>query len=114
MLLYHLYYINQLCRLIQYFYLSDSHYSYLHHYCGIVHYVHGLAVRSYPKESIDYCSRPIDSSNGLVKNLLELNFCCVLHYTVYFDYTYYVSGHCSPREIRISTISQTQWAFCSV
>ncbi len=70
---------------MQYFYLSDSHYSHVHHYCGIVHYVRGLALRSYPKESIDSCSRPIDSSNCLVKKLLELNFCCVLYYTVYVD-----------------------------
>ncbi len=101
MLLYHLYHLYHLCRLIQYFYLSGSHYSYEHHYCGIVHYVRGLEVRSYPKESIDSCSRPIDSSDCLVKNLLEHNFCCVLYYTVYIDYTYYVSGHCSPRDIGI-------------
>ncbi len=77
---------------MQYFYLSDdSHNSYVHLYCGIVHFVCGLAVRSYPKESVDSCSRPTDSSNCLVKNLLELNFCCILHYTVYIDHTYYVS-----------------------
>ena len=110
-LLYHLY---QLYRFIHFFNLSDSHYSYVHHYCAIVHYVRGLAVRSYPKESVDSCSRPIDSSNCLVKNLLELNFCCVLYYTVYIDYTYYVAGHCSPWDIGIPTISQMQGPFCTV
>ncbi len=67
-LLYHLYHLNQLCRLTKYFYLSDSHYSYVDNYCKIVHYVCGPAIRSYPKDSVDSCSRPTDSSNCLVKN----------------------------------------------
>ena len=84
MLLYHLYHLYQLCRLIQYFYLSGSHYSYEHHYYGIVHYVRGLAVRSYPKESIDSCSRPIDSSNCLVKKIARAQcFLCFVLYGLY-------------------------------
>ncbi len=35
---------SHLHEILQYFYLSDSHYSNEHHHCGTVHYVCGLAV----------------------------------------------------------------------
>ncbi len=99
---------------MQYFNLSHSHYRYVHYSSDIVYYVLGLAVRYTSKGSVDSCSRPHGSSNYLVEIKFALNFHVFLYYTVYTDYTYYCSGHCSPQDIGIPRISPTQGSFCTV
>jgi hypothetical protein len=91
---------------MQYFYLSDSHYSYVHHYCGIVHYVCGLVVRSYSKESVDSCSRPADSSNCLVEKISRANFFvafCIIQFILIIHIMFHITAFLGTLEFQQST-----------
>ncbi len=91
--------------------LSHSQYRHIHHSCRIVPCVHGLAVRSTSKESVDSCSRPKDSSNSLYKNKkTKIEAFCILRFILIKCIIFQVNALLGTLELQDSAKRQGHFA----